>query len=169
MREANSSASPTASMLSATMILVGHLGGLAVAVAADQGDVLAHQVEQRLDGLERLLGAADHDGQRGRLGAHFAARHRRVEVVAAALVDPGGEFLGRDRRDRAHVDDDLAGGQAGGHAVLAEQRRFHVRRVQRHDDDDVGSAPLLARTAGAAPCSQFCGSGDIVRTARARP
>jgi hypothetical protein len=32
--------------------LVGHLGGLAVAVAAHQRDVLAHQLEQRLDALE---------------------------------------------------------------------------------------------------------------------
>jgi hypothetical protein len=43
--------------------LVGHLGGLAVAVAADQRDVLAHQLEQRLDALERGFGAADHDRQ----------------------------------------------------------------------------------------------------------
>ena len=33
--------------------LVGDLGGLAVAVAADQRDVLAHPLEQRLDALER--------------------------------------------------------------------------------------------------------------------
>jgi hypothetical protein len=32
--------------------LVGHLGGLAVAVAADQRDVLAHQFKQRLDDFE---------------------------------------------------------------------------------------------------------------------
>ena len=36
--------------------LVGDLGGLAVAVAADQRDVLAHQLEQRLDLLERRFG-----------------------------------------------------------------------------------------------------------------
>ena len=37
--------------------LVGDLGGLAVAVAADQRDVLAHQLEQRLDLVEgRLAG-----------------------------------------------------------------------------------------------------------------
>ena len=59
--------------------------------------------------LERRLRAADHDGQRGRLGADLAAGDRRVEIVAAELVDPRGELLGLDRRDRAHVDDDLAG------------------------------------------------------------
>ena len=36
--------------------LVGNLGGLTVAVAADQRDVLAHQLEQRLDLLERRFG-----------------------------------------------------------------------------------------------------------------
>ena len=46
---ANTSASPTAAMFSATMIWLATLRGLAVAVAADQGDVLAHQLEQRLD------------------------------------------------------------------------------------------------------------------------
>ena len=46
--------------------LVGDLGGLAVAVAADQRDVLAHQLEQRLDAFERRLRAADHDGERSR-------------------------------------------------------------------------------------------------------
>ena len=67
--------------------LVGDLGGLPVAVAADQRDVLAHQFEQRLDPVERLLRAADHDGQARRLRADLAARDRRVEIVAAELVD----------------------------------------------------------------------------------
>ena len=43
--------------------LVGDLCRLAVAVAADQGDVFAHQFEQRLDQVEGRLGATDHDGQ----------------------------------------------------------------------------------------------------------
>ncbi|SOZ36500.1 hypothetical protein CBM2605_A280091 [Cupriavidus neocaledonicus] len=126
--------------------LVGHLGGLAVAVAAHQRDVLAHQLEQRLDLVEGLLRAADHDRQRRGLGAHFTARHRRVQVRGAQLVDARGEVLGGDRRDRAHVDHDLAvagflagGLERGGHALLAEQHRFHVRRVRHHDDDDVGT------------------------------
>ena len=36
--------------------LVGDLGGLAGADIADQGDVLAHQIEQRLDPVEGRLG-----------------------------------------------------------------------------------------------------------------
>ena len=37
--------------------LIGDLAGLPVAVAADQGDVFAHQIEQRPDRVERLLGS----------------------------------------------------------------------------------------------------------------
>ena len=91
--------------------LVGHLGDLAVAVAADQGDVLAHQLEQWPDLVEGGLAAADHDGEAGGLGADLATRHRRVEVLAAERVDALGEALGGDRRDRAHVDHDLALGE----------------------------------------------------------
>ena len=81
--------------------------------------------------------AADHDGQRGVLGADFAARHRGIEIVAAQRFDAPGEFLGRDRRDRAHVDDELALAQALGDAVLAEQHGLDVGRVGHHQDDDV--------------------------------
>ena len=86
--EANSSASPTASMFSATMIWLATLRGLAVAVAADQRDVLAHQLEQRLrpgrtpPRSPPTMMVSD----RG-LGADFAARNRRIEIVAAELVD----------------------------------------------------------------------------------
>ena len=87
--------------------LVGDLGRLAVAVAADQCDVLAHQIEERFDLGEGALGSADHDRQGRRLGADLAAGDRRVEIVAPLLVDLRGEELGLDRRDRAHIDDDL--------------------------------------------------------------
>jgi len=50
--------------LSATMIWLHNLAGLAVAVAADQRDVLAHQLEHRLDLFECRLRSAYHDRQR---------------------------------------------------------------------------------------------------------
>ena len=53
--------------------LVGDLGDLAVADRADVGDVLAHQLEQRADALERGGLATAHDRQRGVLGADLAA------------------------------------------------------------------------------------------------
>ena len=62
-------------------------------------------------------GAADHDRERRALRADLAARDRRVEIVAAELVDALGEVLGFDRRDRAHVDDGLARAQPVGDAV----------------------------------------------------
>ena len=101
--------------------LVGDLGRLPVAVLADQRDVLAHQLEQRLHAVECRLWAADHDRQRGRLGPDLAARHRRIQVVAAEFVDAPGEVLGGDRRDRAHVHHDLARRQAFGDALRVEQ------------------------------------------------
>ena len=119
--------------------LVGDLGGLPGADLADQGDVLAHQVEQRLDLGEIALRAADHDGQRRRLGADFAARDRRVDITAAFLGDLGGEFLGLDRRDRAHIDDDLARRQAVGDAAGIEQHALYIGRVGHHQDHDLGA------------------------------
>jgi hypothetical protein len=128
--------------------LVGDLGGLAVAIAAHQGDVLAHQLEQRFDLVEGAFRSADHDGQAGGLGADIAARHRRVQVVAAQVVDAGGELLGFQRRDRTHVDDDLARLQSFGNAAGAEQGRFDMGSVGDHGDDHLGLFRHLA--AGAA-------------------
>jgi hypothetical protein len=71
--------------------LVGDLADLARTGIADQGDVLAHRLEERLRAVEGRLGAADHDGQRGCLGADLAAGDRRVDVVAPERIDAGGE------------------------------------------------------------------------------
>src|SRR5476649_1474267 len=67
--------------------LIGYFAGLSVAVLADEGDVLAHQFEERLHPGKAFAGAADHDGERGGLGAHFSAGDRRVEILAAERVD----------------------------------------------------------------------------------
>src|SRR5580692_7937084 len=88
--------------------LVGDLRRLSVAVAADKRDVLAHEREDRLDLLERAFGAADHDREARRLRADLAAGNRRVEIFAAEFVHLLSELLGGDRRDRAHVNDNLA-------------------------------------------------------------
>ena len=126
--------------------LVGHLGGLAVTIAADQRDVLAHQLEQRLDAFKHGFRAADHDGQRRIFGTDFAAGYRGVEVVATQRVDFLRKGLGGDRRDRAHVDDHLAHArgrvagwslESGGDTCLAEQRSFHIGGVGHHHEDDV--------------------------------
>ncbi len=63
--------------------LVRDLGGLPVAVAADERDGLAHPFEQRLRGLEGAFRATHHDREGRGLGPHLSARHGGVEVVAA--------------------------------------------------------------------------------------
>ncbi|KAF5293272.1 hypothetical protein FQR65_LT20119 [Abscondita terminalis] len=126
--------------------LVGHLGGLAVAVAAHQGDVLAHALEQGLDAGEHVLGTADHDGQRGVLGAHLAAGDRRIQVLGAHGLDAAREVLGGHGRDGAHVHHHLAAAalEACGHAVLAEQHLLDIG-VRQHQEDDVGTLGHAAR------------------------
>ena len=118
--------------------LVRDLRRLTVAVAADERDVLPHQFEQRLDLRKRRFAAADHDRQRCRFCADFAARHGSVQIFAAERVDLFRECLGRERRDRAHVDHDLSLGQARGDTVLAEQNVLDVRGVRHHREDDLG-------------------------------
>ena len=118
--------------------LVGHLGGLAVAVATDAGDVLAHGLQQRQGALEGVRAAADHDAQGGGLGAHFTAGHRGVQVGGAGGLDLLGEDLGGGGGDRAHVDHHLAGAHALGDTVLAEQHVFDLGGVRHHDDDEFG-------------------------------
>ncbi len=118
--------------------LVRHLGGLAVAIGADQGDVLAHALEQWQGAGEGLAVAADHDAQGRGLGPDFTAGHRCIEVLRALFIDPGGEGLGGGGGDRAHVDDDLARADPGGDAIGAEQHVFDLRGVRHHDDDELG-------------------------------
>ena len=128
--------------------LVGRLAGLTGAVVTDQGDVFAHQLEERLDALEGRLRSADHDGHSGVFGADLAARHRGVEVIAAEGVDLLGKKLGVDGRDGAHVDHRRARAKTLGGAVGPEEHLGHVGCVGHHDDDDLG--PLRHLAAGAA-------------------
>ncbi|OIQ82618.1 hypothetical protein GALL_355820 [mine drainage metagenome] len=125
--------------------LVGDLGRLPGAAGADQRDVATHALEQRAHAREGLVAAAAHDGQRRRLGADFAAGHRRVDVIGAQRLDARGEVLGLQRGDRAHVDDDLARAQALRDAVVAEQHAFDVGRVGQHQEHDVGALGDFAR------------------------
>src|SRR3984885_1476095 len=117
--------------------LVRDLGRLSVAVAADKRDVLAHEREDRLDLLEGRLGPADHNRETRRLGADLAAGYRRVEIFAAKGTHLLGEVLCGDRRDRAHVDDDLALRKPLRDTSGAKQHRLDVRRIRDHGDDNV--------------------------------
>lgn len=146
--------------------LIGDLAGLAVAVPAHEGDVLPHGLEQGLGLFERLPGAAAHDGQRRVLRADLAARHRRVDIVASELVDPLGEGLGRDGRDRAHVDHQLVRRKPCGDAIGREENGFDVGRIRNHDDHNIAASgapdlqtwPPEERSAGTPPRLNRLGS-----------
>ena len=56
--------------------LIGDFRDLAGAGLADQRDVLAHQLEQRLHLVEGFLRTADHDGKARGFRADFTAGHR---------------------------------------------------------------------------------------------
>ena len=118
--------------------LVRDFGGLTVAVATDQSDVLAHGLEQRQGAFEGIGIAADHDAQGRSLGADFAAGNRGVEVLRAFLVDFGCEGFSGSRRDRAHVDHDFALAHACRNAIGAEQHVIDLRSIRDHDDDEFG-------------------------------
>jgi hypothetical protein len=89
--------------------------------------------------FERGFAAADHDRQRGGLAPTSPPETGASRYSQPSALMRCGEFLGGDRRDRAHVDHDLAGGQGLRPMPLAsEQHRADVRRVGHHGEDDVG-------------------------------
>ena len=114
--------------------LVGRLGHLAGAGAADMGDAAAEDFEHRPGALERRLRPPGHDGQRPRLRPHGAAGNGRVHVIAAGIGDPPGEFLGGGERRRPHVDDQAARAHSGDDAVRARDHRFHGGGIGNHDN-----------------------------------
>ena len=85
-----------------------------------------------------LSGPPNHDRQCRRFRANLAAGYRRIEIIAAKLVDLLGEDLGFDRGDRTHVDHDLALRKPFGDTVRPEQNGLDVRRIGHHRYDDVG-------------------------------
>ena len=127
--------------------LVGHLAGLTVAIAPDQGDVLAHELKQGSQALERGKRAAHHDGQTGGLGTYLAARDWRIQVVAALGIDLLGKVLGLHGGDGAHIDHGLARAEAGGKAGFTKQHPRHIWRVGQHHENDVGLLCNLLRAA----------------------
>src|SRR5665648_366400 len=118
--------------------LIRHLAGLARPVLADQGDVFTHDLEVRPDLGEGLLVPPDHDREGALARPNVAPGDRRVQVAAALLVDLLSEFLSLNGRDGAHIDDDLALGEALVDAVFAEENLLHVGCVGHHGKDDVG-------------------------------
>src|SRR3990167_7091760 len=74
--------------------LVHHLGDLARARRADQGDRLGEGVGNGLGPVERRLLTAAHHGELAVLRAGLAARNRRIDEVDADLLRRRVEFTG---------------------------------------------------------------------------
>src|SRR3546814_17320744 len=60
-----------------------------------------------------------------------------IQVLATQLIDFLGELLGGDRRNGAHIDNDLATMQPAGNAIFAEQYFVDLRGIGQHQNNDV--------------------------------
>src|ERR1700733_1885252 len=124
--------------------IVANLRGLAVAGLAAMHDALAHALEHRLAAREGVVGTADHEGERCRLGADDAARDRRIERGDAV----GGCELMRLARaldvDGRAIDEQRVLPRLWRDVVPYRQ---HVLAGRQHGDDDIG---ILKRRLGAA-------------------
>ncbi len=129
--------------------LIDHLGDLA---GTDRPHVRAgaEQLEHRQGRGHGRIFAADHDGERPRLGCRRAARDGGVDPAHAGLrLQPGGELPGRRHFRGRVIDQDLAGHRAVGDAVRAEHGGGEI--VPGHDADvhDRARARDLGRGRGA--------------------
>ena len=106
--------------------LVHHLGDLARARRADQGDRLGVGHGDRVGLVERPLLAAAHHGELAVLGARLAARHRRVDEVDAVLLALRMELARDVGRGGGVVVEDRALAHAGEGAVVAQHDRAQV-------------------------------------------
>jgi len=107
--------------------------GLTRAVGADVHDGLADEVENRLGGGEVVFRTANHDRQRGVLGAGLTAGHRRVDDSQSTLGADLGELRGDVGPDRGEVDHQGARLSMGEDPVIAQQDALHLGGVRHHD------------------------------------
>jgi hypothetical protein len=98
-----------------------------------------------LDTRVGLLVSADHDRQRSCLHLGNASRYRRVEHRRPSRLHPLRELAARTRADRAHVDPDLASGEAGEDPVGPGSDALEHVIVGEGREDDVGGLGDLAR------------------------
>src|SRR5450759_2699745 len=125
--------------------LVGRLAELPGAGGAQMRDPLSHRLEDGTRLLQRRGVASDEEGQCPLVRSFLASGHRRVQERDAALRQPRGDAAGSLRRDRGGVDDDRAGGRAGGRAAFPEMDLFDLRRIGHGGYDDIALAADLGR------------------------
>ena len=123
--------------------VVAELRGLAGAVPADEHHERAERLEERPGALERLLGPADHDGQRRLRGAARTAAHRRVEDVQPRTLR--GEPARERGWARRHVDEERPGTGARPHSSCAEHHVLDRSRRREREQHDVRRAGSLGR------------------------
>ncbi len=121
--------------------VVADLGGLAEARAAAVHDPAPHRLQERAGRLEVLVGATDHEGERGVLGADHATRDRRID---AAVTGGLGERVRLARlvdRDRRGVDEERSGCRHRKQSVRVRRsavRVDHVPAAGEHRENDLG-------------------------------
>ena len=106
-------------------------------------DGLAHRLPARLQTIDDVFVAADHDRQPRLLGADIAAGNGRVDAVDVRGGGLCGDFDGQGRLAGRHVDQDVAGLATGQGAVLAEHDAPHVGGKT----DDLKTTSLCSATA----------------------
>ena len=109
-------------------------------------DPAREAVEDRAGALEVVRLAADHDRQLARRASTTTLPETGASrMPRAARPDGRRDRPDRVGQDRAHVDRDRAGPQAGGDAVRAVEQVAHGGVVGDHRDDDVRPRRGLGR------------------------
>ena len=118
------------------------------------GDVeclLAHRIEQRLRGLDRLLIAGRHDIKQLLGGGLGPAEHGRGDIALACFAVGRCELFRQRDADRACGDVHRAGAQTRDYPALAKSHGGDSLVIRKHGDD----------------CIALAGFGNLVRDLRA--
>ena len=102
------------------------------------GDARADGFEDRLDAVEGVFGASDHDAESAFSCAFAASGDGGVEEGDVPFGEGLAEALGLGGADGAEVDDGGAGAKGFGEAIFAEEDGFDVGGVADADEDSVG-------------------------------
>ena len=129
--------------------LVDHLGVLARAGRALVDDRLAHGLEERLQGLDDLLVAADHDRQPGFSRADVAAGDRRVDRVHALAPSRPVTISTASAGSLVVMSTSMVPGFAPARTpLLAQDHLAHVAGIADDGEDHVRGLGHLLRRGG---------------------
>jgi len=100
-------------------------------------DRLAHHLEARHDGCDRIGVATDHDRQSCFARTDIAAGHRRVQRADRLEPRPLGDLPRERRLAGRHVHEDRTGARPCEHSLLPEQRLAHIPGKAHDRKDDL--------------------------------